>query len=324
MHQFDNLSVYSIPRIALALMTVFMLTLPRLSAAGIMPAKEDIIFVIENSAAMKPFDPEVSAPGQVEAFLQQLPDSVKTALLLFDQNVTLAAPFHHNNAGDKNSLPQALKLVDYQGEFSNSAAAIERALYELKKNARSGAGQSIIMLSRGVIDTGDQAQDLKFSKWLTQVLIEEAVNARIRIFTISLSDSPITKPVKLLAARTGGINYTVASASGMTPLLDQLSKDIFSGHEFLSARAAATDPEELSGKTVQHPILPSDAANTPAPDTQEKPDPGQTAPAADPGLNPTNSSGAATYSWASKNPVKLAALIILVVALIALIRRLWR
>lgn len=301
-----------------------MLTLSRLSAAGIMPAKEDIIFVIENSAAMQPFDPEVTVPGQVGAFLQQLPDSVKTALLLFDQNVTLAAPFHRNNAGNEISLPQALKLVDYQGEFSNSAAAIERALYELKSNARNGSGQSIIMLSRGVIDTGDQAHDLKFSKWLTQVLIEEAVDARIRIFTISLSDTATTKPVNLLAARTGGTEYTVASAAGMSPLLDQLRSAIFSGHDLLSARAAATDSGELFGKIVQHPVLPSDAANPPAPDTQEKPDPGQTDPAADPGLSPGKSSGATTYSWVSENPVKLAALILIALALITLVRRLRR
>lgn len=319
MHQFDNMSEYSIPRIAFAMTTVLILTLSRPAAAGIMPAKEDIIFVVENSAAMKQFDPEIIFPDQIRAFLQQLPESVETALLLFDQNVMLAAPFHANNDRKDNIVSKALTLVDYQGAFSNSSAAIERALYELKTNARNGAGQSIIMLSRGVIDTGDQAQDLKFAKWLTQVLIKEAVDARIRTFTISLSDTPATKPVKLLAARTGGTDYLVANASGISPLLDQLSNDIFSQHDLLSAGT-----EELFGKIKQSQEITPDAASTQNPDTQETPDPGLTDPTADPALHPGKSTGAATNSWLRANPVKLAALIILALALITLVRRLRR
>ena len=45
-------------------------------------------------------------------------------------------------------------LIDYGGRFSNSSAAIERALHELNENGRPGAGKSIIVLAQDRIDTG--------------------------------------------------------------------------------------------------------------------------------------------------------------------------
>jgi hypothetical protein len=44
-------------------------------------------------------------------------------------------------------LNDSLDKVDYRGKFTESAAGIERAVYELKTGGRTGARKSIIFLT---------------------------------------------------------------------------------------------------------------------------------------------------------------------------------
>jgi hypothetical protein len=152
-------------------------------------------------------------------------------------------------------------MIDYGGRFSNSAAAIERALHELNDNGRGGAGKSIILFSQGGIDTGNEALDLNFSKWLSDVLGEEAAKARIRIFCITFSGTADTGMLQNLAQRTGGKSYPLTSASEIPAAFDKLAADIFSTPSRTSTETLATNtgdrlasrpPADQEPRTIEH------------------------------------------------------------------------
>lgn len=210
------------------------LLLWRAAFAGLAPAKEDIIFLVDNSMIMKKIDKEVTLPGAIQAFAEGISRDVRVALILFDDNATLEVSFVPVNGKQLDAFVQGLASIDYKDRFSNSAAAVERALHELQSDGRSGAGKSIILFTHGNIDTGNEALDLNFSKWMSSVLAEDAAQARIRIFCAAFPGTEETSILEDLAQRTGGMFHPVTEAGELSSLFDSLGAVIFSN------RAAAS------------------------------------------------------------------------------------
>ena len=242
------------------LVTLFTFLAP--AAAGIAPAKEDIVLVIDNSNGMKQLDVELTVADTIKTFLGAISRDVEVALILFDDNASLKAPFAPLGDTPSQALLRGLEIIDYGGRFSNSSAAIERALHELSENGRPGAGKSIIVLAQDRIDTGNEAQDLNFTRWLSDVLAEQAAKSRIRIFSIALSGIPDSGLLQNLARLTGGEAYAVSNSSELPAAFDRLTADIFSTP--LASAGAPPAANEDSGT--------AEMASGGTPDTAPHPD----------------------------------------------------
>ena len=244
------------------------------AAAGISPAKEDIALVVDNSSSMKQLDENLAIRDAIKAFLEHISRDVKVALILFDDNASLKMPFVpviDEHVGD---LLKVLQRIDYGGRFSNSAAAIERALHELHDNGRRGAGKSIILFTQGGIDTGNEAVDVNFSKWLSDVLTEEAAQARIRIFCIAFSGTADTGVLQNLAQRTGGEFYPLTSSSEIPMAFDNLAADIFSIPSMTSIEALAANSGDKQATRPPSDEAPQTIGYEQAPDDGLSPEPG--------------------------------------------------
>jgi len=60
----------------------------------------------------------------------------------------------------------SLETINYKGKFASTPAGVARAIYEPKTHAGEEARKVIILLTGGIVYTGDRAQDLEKSKWL--------------------------------------------------------------------------------------------------------------------------------------------------------------
>ena len=58
-------------------------------------------------------------------------------------------------------------------------AAIERAIYELKSNAREGVERIVIFMTDGIVDTGDAATDVEKTKWMREELATDAADVAL-------------------------------------------------------------------------------------------------------------------------------------------------
>jgi hypothetical protein len=196
--------------------------------AGLVPSREDIIFLVDNSRNMQQVDARGALPASIGTFLSRIDSDVRAALILFDDTVTLEVPFTPVSDGQLGNMMTGLERINYENRFSNAAAALERALYEQQHSGRKGAGKTIMLFSSGVIDTGNEAHDLNFTRWMASVLGEDAVEGRIRIFCFAFSQTADVSLLETLARETGGNCYRYTGGDNLPALLDRAAVEIFS------------------------------------------------------------------------------------------------
>ena len=130
-----------------------------LVTAIVQAAPQDVILIVDNSGSMRKIDPARLAKRTAAEFLQQLPADFYAGVIIFDQNARLVMPLTPATAAGKAKLAASLDGMNYRGKFTDSPAAIERAIFELKSKARPDAVKTIVFVSDGVVDTGSALRD---------------------------------------------------------------------------------------------------------------------------------------------------------------------
>ncbi|MGH6636345.1 MAG: FHA domain-containing protein [Gammaproteobacteria bacterium] len=196
---------------------------------------QDIVLVLDNSGSMKNNDPRFLTKDAVARFVEDVPDEARLSVVIFDKQVR-ATPL-----GSRDGIN--LAQLNYRGPLTNIPAAVQRAIQELKDNGRAGA-KSILLLTDGVVDTGDRARDQKVTRWLREQLASDADDSGIRIFTIALAAGSDIQLLQELAKRTGGRYFHAQHATDLPGIFVQISDAFFAPTSTPSTSALA--PESIS------------------------------------------------------------------------------
>ncbi len=183
----------------------------------------DLFFVIDNSGSMKKNDPKFITPDVVSIFVRQLPPQTRVGMVLFDQNARLLKPLTLvSDPQAQTAVIDSLKGVDYRGQFTNTPAGIERALYELKTKARKSAQKGIVLITDGIVDTGDTQKDIELTQWLKDDVTTQCKLLGVRIFGIALTEAADFSLIQTLASRTHGEYFRTYAASEISEVLQQI------------------------------------------------------------------------------------------------------
>lgn len=212
---------------------------------------KDIILVLDNSGSMKQNDPNFLTSQAVSEFINALDDYTRVAIIIFDQNVTLALPFTLVSSGSKASILEHLDLINYRGQFTDSPNAIERAIYELKNSVREDARKIIVFLTDGIVDTGDAAADEEKGRWLKNSLAPDAADAGISIFAIAFTEAADFQLIQSLAQTTGGEYYRAIQAEEVRRVFAQINTIINEIEKKAEPAPQASQPPP----PVQQPIV---------------------------------------------------------------------
>ncbi len=182
-------------------------------------------------------------------FLKGLGDSSRIGLVVFDEDVDLAVPLMPG-AGLRAEARflKSLEKINYRGRLSDSPGAVERAIYELKTKGRPDACKVIVLLSDGIVDTGQKSRDLEREKWLKDILSLESRKAGIRIFGIAFTNAADFSVMQTLAMKTNGEYFRAYRAEDIPAVFSRI-------HERIAE--PIVEPEK--------PIPPSIQAVVPAP-----------------------------------------------------------
>lgn len=173
----------------------------------------DIILVIDNSLSMKSSDPQNLTPTVVANFINGLNSQSRIGMVVFsgtnDLTLSLTALSDQTN---RTKAAAVLNKIDFKGQNTDIPAAIERALYELKQNGRSDAQKSIVFMTDGIVETGNQYNDQQRTQWLKEDLSGECQRLGIKIFGIAFTEQADFALIQTLGQKTGGGYYRVLKA----------------------------------------------------------------------------------------------------------------
>ncbi len=232
------------------------------------PLKLDIVLVLDNSGSMKKNDPEFLTRKMVSGFLEGLSEDSRIGFVIFGEKSELAmslTPVAEKETAGK--VQKTLEKVNYKGQFTNSPAAIERAIYELKQNGRKDAERLIIFMTDGIIDTGDRARDIEKLKWLKEELAEESKKSGIRIFGIAFTDQADFELIQTLGQKTEGGYYRALKTIDIPGVFSDIRDTILKPEPVPSATTTA-ETKEKDLKPIsesQPPVTKKVLAPTPSP-----------------------------------------------------------
>ncbi len=150
-------------------------------------ASQDIVLVLDNSGSMKKTYLAFLTKAAVKAFVQKASASTRIAIVIFDSDARLAVPFTSLSKEHPGAVLSGLAQIDYRGLLTHIPAAVERPVYELKLNSRPNAAKSIILLTDGIIDTGNPTKYLEVTSWLREELATDAARHEIKLYGIALT-----------------------------------------------------------------------------------------------------------------------------------------
>ncbi len=184
---------------------------------------KDVVLVLDNSGSMKKNDPQFLTNNAVTEFINNLDESTRIAIVIFDEDVRTAVPLTDISSTSKQGLLDSLSQINYRGLYTNSPAAVESAIYNLKNNGREEARKIIVFMTDGIVDTGNADRDLEKTKWLKEDLAADAADADIRIFGIAFTDNADFELIQSLAQKTEGEYYRALLADDLQDVFSKLN-----------------------------------------------------------------------------------------------------
>ena len=218
----------------------------------------DIVLALDNSGSMRQNDPAALTRQAVAAFVGKMDPDTHIGMVLFDSDARQVLPLTRLGDTMVDALNQNLDLLDYRGQRTNLAAALERAIYSLKQQGRTEASRSVVFLTDGIIDTGDRAKDRDSARWLRDELAADAAEQGIAIFSIALGTKADVLLLHALAQKTEGDYFRAERAEDLAAVLDEIESALL---------ARATSPS-ITPKVAEEP---APAPTTPEPVGGAKP-----------------------------------------------------
>lgn len=226
-------------------------------------AGRDIMLVLDNSGSMQANDPaKLAAPAVIE-FIQGQPSDTRVGIVVFSTTAALVMPLTPAEyAADGRAQEVLAKHFSYRGRWTQIAAGVERGLYELRNEGRPEAQRAIVLMTDGIVDTGDARKDAELREWLRKDLAREATVESIKVFGVAFTERADFQLLQSISAATGGEYFRVLQAEGIARAFRRIDN-------VLAEVVPAAQP------------APAPAVTAPAESTQPEPAPAE--PAAAPG-----------------------------------------
>ncbi len=209
----------------LASMSIRVLALAVVCAAGGAQAARDVLLVLDNSGSMRKNDPNRLAPSAVAQFIERQPGDTRVGIVMFADEPELVVPLTAVDSG-RATLTGAMERLNYIGRWTQTAGAIERALYELHVNGRSDAQRAIVLMTDGIIDTGDAKRDAGLYDWLRNSLAPQAAREGVQIYGLAFTERADYQLLQSLAVATSGEYFRALRADDLDGSLRRIEETL--------------------------------------------------------------------------------------------------
>ena len=183
----------------------------------------DVMLVLDNSGSMKKNDPKFLVAEAIKEFISQKNENTRVGIIIFDGKVQLKVSLTIASFANRETILNSIKEINYQGQYTNFPAAIERAIYELKDNGREDSSKSIIFMTDGIVDTGDTSRDLEKSRWMRDELSADAADNGIKVFGIAFTEAADFQLIQSISQQTRGEYFRALVAEDLKNVFQQIN-----------------------------------------------------------------------------------------------------
>lgn len=186
-----------------------------LAASKTVPAQEPIgaVVVLDKSASMLTSDPERLSVAAVQLLVSLLDRDDQVALRTFDQAVQSLGDFPKLDDEAKQTIKQIVAETVFDGAYTDLHGALQGALKAITAAQSDGPKRLdresqpvVILLTDGVMDTGDKIQDKRLLEAVRDDLMPRYRSAGVKLFAIAFTAQSDSRWLNDIAARTGGFS----------------------------------------------------------------------------------------------------------------------
>jgi Mg-chelatase subunit ChlD len=207
------------------------------SAAPAFAASQDVVLVLDNSGSMRSNDPERIAAKAVTDFAGRLGPDTHISIIEFATTPTVLMALTPLDDATRVGVQAAVDKLDYRGQWTDTGAALERALYELDSHGRPDAQKYVVLMTDGYVDVGNASRDSDKIHWITQSLIPEAVGKHVRVFGIAFTDQADYELLQTLAEKTGAGYYRAFQPGDLAGIYSQINNTLANAKSMLQPQA---------------------------------------------------------------------------------------
>lgn len=203
-----------------------------LMASAVAAPARDVILVLDNSGSMRANDPERLSVAAVTDFIRSQPVDTRVGVVIFADKPRLVQPLTPVTPDTRTRLLSSVESLDFRGQWTETASAVERALYELRLQGREHADQAIVLITDGIIDTGNEQRDLEKVRWLREMLAEQARDEGVRIFGIAFTENADYQLLQSVAQATEGEYFRALRAEDLAAVLSRIDRVLSQSLEY--------------------------------------------------------------------------------------------
>lgn len=184
------------------------------------------VLIVDTSGSMKKSDPLMIRRSAVQLFVSLLDAQDTVAITGFDDDArVLAAPVAVDAAGRRRLLAAAGRITS-TGAHTNLRAALEEGLELLQTIPDRGERRMLILLTDGVMDSGDAARDAAYAAELRGGFAARCRARRVKVHTLAFTEGSDRALLAAVAAATGGNSETAETDADLPPVFARLFEEV--------------------------------------------------------------------------------------------------
>lgn len=165
----------------------------------------DVVLVMDSSGSMKKTDPLFLRIPAAKMFISLLDADDRAALISFsDRSYPVAYLTPLDSEGNKAALLGATDRITSRGLYTNLYDALKGGLDVLSMDGDTGRPGVMILMSDGMMDTGDPDEDRVLAGRIEDELAGALRDRNIRVFTIAFTEQSDADLLRRISKRTGG------------------------------------------------------------------------------------------------------------------------
>jgi hypothetical protein len=170
----------------------------------------DVVLVMDSTGSMKKTDPLFLRIPAAKLFISLLDKNDRAGVISFsDSAELLSSSVLVDSDNGKNTLFQAVDKITSAGLHTNLYEALNKGIEVLGAEKRPGSEKIIVLMSDGIMDTGDPEKDKALIEKLKTDLTKMLIDNGIKVYAIAFTGQSDTQLLEGVSKQTGGF-YNLA------------------------------------------------------------------------------------------------------------------